>query len=420
MTACALAGVVVRAQDRPRTTTEIVQLALDENLDLQAARQQVEEAKGRLRQAGVRLSPTLVFDGATARPFGTPGEDEFSVGYVQPIELAGKRQKRTLVGVDGVAVAENELEERTRQLVFDVKTRIAEFRAAQAKAEALTRLLAMTQESEHSTSARVAEGDAAPLEEQLLVTELARIQAQRTTFAGRASSALIDLRRTVGGTSGPGLTVAAAPPAVEREWSLNDLTSRALASRADLRAARGTEAQTLAGVALARADGVPDLTASAGYTSRTSTFGQLFGVTSDGRPSPLVNHDQLLSVGVSIPIFTGRHNQGAVEAATARATAARLERQSLEATIPLEVEAGYQRWVSARATVDLIRHGVLDQSAKNLEVMRQAYTLGQLRLLDVLNEQRQLADSELTFIDAEAELAEAWANLERLVGADLS
>ena len=52
--------------------------------------------------------------------------------------------------------------------------------------------------------------------------------------------------------------------------------------------------------------------------------------------------------------------------------------------------------------------------------MRQAYQLGQLRLLDVLNEQRRLIDTELSYIDAQTELAETTADLERVVGSDLS
>ena len=58
-------------------------------------------------------------------------------------------------------------------------------------------------------------------------------------------------------------------------------------------------------------------------------------------------------------------------------------------------------------------------SARNLSVIRQAYNLGQLRLLDVLNEQRRLLETELTYIDAESEPARSRAELERAVGGDL-
>ena len=67
----------------------------------------------------------------------------------------------------------------------------------------------------------------------------------------------------------------------------------------------------------------------------------------------------------------------------------------------------------------VFRQGVVDQADQNLVVMREAYTLGQLRLVDVLNEQRRLIDTRLAYVDAETELAQAAADLERAVGMDL-
>jgi cobalt-zinc-cadmium efflux system outer membrane protein len=52
-------------------------------------------------------------------------------------------------------------------------------------------------------------------------------------------------------------------------------------------------------------------------------------------------------------------------------------------------------------------------------VIRQAYYLGQLRLLDVLAEQRRFLEIQLSYIDAEAELARSHAELERAAGGDL-
>lgn len=415
--AVAWMNAVAFAQERTRTPAEILQLAIEQNRELQEARQHVAEAQGLLRQAGVRLNPVVEIEGATGRPFGTKSEEEYSAGYFQPIELGGKRDKRIAVGQYGVTVAQAELDQRTRQLVFDVKTSLAALEAAEAKRDALSRQLAAAQESARLTRARVAAGDAAALEEQLLLTEIVRTQAELATFRGRRASALIDLQRVAGLTSAETIDVSKQPP-TDRDLALPDLQSRAL-SRPDLQSARAVEAQAVAATTLARAEGVPDLTAFAKYSHRTSAFEHLFGLTSTGALSPLIDHDNVLSWGVSIPVFAPRRNQGNVQAAFARSEAARLERERIELAIPQQVAAAYQRWTSARQTLALFR-SVMEQSEKNLGVMRQAYELGQLRLLDVLNEQRRLIDTELSYIDAQTELAEAAADLERVVGSDLS
>jgi cobalt-zinc-cadmium efflux system outer membrane protein len=415
-----LSAMAVAAQDRPLTRDELVQLALERNRELLAARERVAEAQGLLRRAGVRPSPTLEVDYGAGRPLGSPGTDELLLRYAQPIELGGKRGKRQTIGVSGVAAAEAEFAARTRQLVFDVKTRAAEVRAAQAKSAALAGVITAGREALRLTRARVGEGDAAALEAQLLAVEVARIEAQHATYRGRATAALADLRRLVGldATEMPSVGPSSAMQP-DLSLALDDLTARALKMRSDLRAARALEQQSTAELEFARAEGVPDVTASVTYTQDSDSTDGLFAVTSSGRPAPIVDKDKRISVGVSIPLFWQGRNRGNTDAAMARATSARLHREYLESAVPRDVEAAYARWTAARDTVSVFRQGVVDQADQNLIVMREAYTLGQLRLLDVLNEQRRLIETRLAHIDAETELAQAAADLERAVGMDL-
>ena len=70
-------------------------------------------------------------------------------------------------------------------------------------------------------------------------------------------------------------------------------------------------------------------------------------------------------------------------------------------------------------SLEILQTGVIDPSEKNLEVIREAYRLGQMRLLDVLNEQRRLVDLRLAYVEAQAEAARALTELERAVGGTL-
>jgi cobalt-zinc-cadmium efflux system outer membrane protein len=413
-----LTTTAAMAQAPPQTVGDLVMAALERNRELQAARARVAEAQGLLRRAGVRPNPLVEIDYGTGQPVGSPGTDEVSVRYVHPIELGGKRGKRQAIGQSGVAVAEAEVAERTRQLGFDVKSRAAELRAARAKSAALADVVTAGRESLRLMRARVGEGDAAALEAQLLAVEIARVEAQQATYRGRATAALFDLRRVVGLDVGEITPLPDAPPASVPAMPA-DLTARALETRADLRAARAVEQQATAELVLARAEGVPDLAASATYTQDTDTTDDFVAFTSGGSLATIVDRDKRLSVGVSIPVFTRGRNQGNVEAALARATSARLHREFLEVAVPQEVEAAYARWAAAQQTLAVFRQGVIDQADQNLVVMREAYTLGQLRLIDVLNEQRRLVDTRFALIDAETELAQAAAALERAVGTDL-
>ncbi len=185
-----------------------------------------------------------------------------------------------------------------------------------------------------------------------------------------------------------------------------------------MRALQLLEEQALAEETLARAEGRPNLTASARYLLTDSAFDQ-FGYNSSGRLTRVQSHDNMLAFGLSVLLFQPKRNQGAMEAAQARSAAARLRREHLESVVRLEVEAAFHRWQSARSAVDLLNRGVIGQSERNLVVLRQAYTLGQLRMLDVLNEQRKLIETQLTYLDVQSELFEAFSELEASVGGSI-
>jgi cobalt-zinc-cadmium efflux system outer membrane protein len=200
---------------------------------------------------------------------------------------------------------------------------------------------------------------------------------------------------------------------------LNHLKQLGLDKRPDLQINRLLEKQGDAEIALTEALGKGDITLSARYALRNSSFDNQFGIDATGARVPLRDRDNVLSVGVSIPLLSRRRNQGNVDAAVSRERSARLRREYLETAVPVEIEAAYRRLHAAQSTLTVLNQGVVEQSTKNLEVIRQAYQLGQLRLLDVLNEQRRLLDTELSYIDAQAERARAEAELERAVGGNL-
>jgi outer membrane protein, heavy metal efflux system len=161
------------------------------------------------------------------------------------------------------------------------------------------------------------------------------------------------------------------------------------------------------------------VTLSAQYARRHAQFEDPVRTTASGDPLLLRDRDNVVSLGVSIPLQSRKRNQGNLEAAAARRNAARLGVERLEIAIPIEVETAWRRYQASAEAVAILNLGVLAESEKNLSVIRQAYNLGQLRLLDVLNEQRRLLETEMTYIDAQAELLRSRAELERAVGEEL-
>ena len=413
------AGILVapaEGYEPPAALDGLVRIALGRNRELLAARQQIAEQRGLLRQAGMRSSPGVEVGYGTGRPLGTAGEQLFSAGLSYQIETSGKRSRRVDAARKSVDLAEAEVARQAWDLVSTIKIQYYEAVANRMKAETLERLIEINRESLRLVQARVEHGDAAPLDRDLLLVEMSRAEAQLADFRGREQSALIELRSLASLRADEGLAVA--EPNIRAPGPLPELQRLALEQRSDLRTARVREDLGRAELSLAEAQARPDVNLSAGYTRETARFDQ-FGVNAAGARVQLLDTDNILSVGVSIPLLTRRKNAGNIEAAEARRAGARLRREHLEATIPIEVEAAYLRWTAAHRMREIIERGVIELSEKNLEIIRQAHVLGQLRTLDVLNEQRRLVETRLAYADSIAGMWRALVDLERAVGGSL-
>jgi len=411
------ACVLARPQANDQTTLEgLIRTGLDRNRELLALRQREMQARGLARQAGVRPARTIEVDGLSGSPLGSSGDQEFSAAFVQPVEAPGKRKNRVYLANLAIALVEAEFDERSIQIAYEIENGYLLVIYERERVAILNRISDSLRESLRLTEARVREGDAAPLEAQLLGVEQSRTDAQRADAAGRLVSAEVELRRLTGLAANEPLPVISPPTAGRSALSLAQLVTRAFEKRTDLRTARLLEEQGEAETALAKSNAHPDVTLSGRYTYLRESFENTLGLTASGAARPIRDQFNALSVGISVPLVTEHRNRGAIEAAAAAAASARLRREHLESTIPLEVRSAYERWTAAQRTRDLLRDGVVGQGNRNLAILREAYQLGQLRLIDVLNEQRRLIENEFTYLDARVQVARSLADLERLTG----
>jgi len=401
-------------ESAPRTLNELLLKAMQNHRDLLAARQRIDEARGLLRLAGVGPPPTLEAGGASGRPVGTAGEDQFSAGLSREFETAGKRSKRVLLAGKEIALAESEYDEKVRQLRYEILTRYADYFADGEKLKILDGLIDLHRRSLDVTRARVEKGDAAVLEQNLITVELRRAEAQRATVSGRLRAAAADLTRLAGVESGEILTLTLEPSS--SRIPLEGLAEKALDQRPDLRMMRLLRQRGEAETNLAEAEARPNVTVSAQFSRTRSRFGDQFGLTSSGGLTPLRDRDNILAVRVSAPLFSRKRNLGNIEAAAARTRAAQLRAEYLERAIPLEIDAAWQRLESSRIALATLDGEVVPLARANLDVIRQAHQLGQLRLLDALAEQRRVLDAQLGSIDVQAEVRRSFAELEKAVG----
>jgi cobalt-zinc-cadmium efflux system outer membrane protein len=397
---------------------QLVQMALTRNADLLATRQRTIEAQGLLRQAGFRPNPVLETEYATGSATGSSGERDFSIGYAHTFELGGKRARRVEVGQSGLGLARLEVADRERTLRAEVQERYIAAMAAIRNLDAVAQQLEVTQQSFTVTQRRVSEGESPRVEQMVLQAEVGRLTAERLLLASEAQAAMLDLRVVAGLDLSEPLKLRPDGDRPPLSMTLDAAIESGLSSRPDLAAAREEEARSAGEVRLARAERVPDVAALIRFTDSQSRF-DLFGLTATGALAPVQDRDRILTGGLSITLPILSRNQGNIEAARARQSAATLRREYLERTIRAEITGAYGRYAAARQAVEAFESSVIQPAEESVRVLRASYTAGEVQLFDVLTEQRRLIDTRKAHTDAIRQEALARVALERAIGAPL-
>jgi outer membrane protein, heavy metal efflux system len=398
------------------SSTDLVRRALSSNGELAAARLAVARARARVRQAGLRPNPTLEFEQTTGSLTGSPGERETSIGVALPLEVGGQRRRRIELAQAEMEAVEAEVADRERRLTGEVLAAYSEALSALRELEITEGLADIDLQTTRFVQARVNEGESAPIELNLLQAEVERLRARRALVEGRLQVSLLRLKNLAGIPQqepmrlreGIATPLLKAPPA-----SLETAVEIALRTRPDLKLSRLNEEVARAGLQLARAQGRPDLTASARYSTNRSTF-------DDTPVGPLTDRDRLLTVGVSVGLPVFNKNQGVKEEATLAITQAERRREFQEQLVRTEVASAYARYEAARAAANTFEIGVINRSTDNIRAIRAAYQLGEYRITDLLAEQRRLLDTQREFTEALTERYRALADLQTAIGAPLA
>jgi cobalt-zinc-cadmium efflux system outer membrane protein len=397
------------------TEADLVARALASNPTLLAQRQQVTMAKGDVTQARLRQNPSLTLGGLKEV---NGGDNAVNVTGSLPLELFGRRARRTEVAENKEDATQHSVADQERLLTEEVRMRFGQALAAIRDLMFAEQLLQVNRDFLRLMEDRVREGAVPSLDADETRVEMRRIETLRIDYQTKTEVALLALKETVGVDPEQPIRLKGVLELDPQDYDQKQLLQLAMDHRPDLAFQRANEALANAELRSDQATGKPDASVFGGYERPDFGFSQrAFDAAGNLAPIRQTFNHVVFGLNINLPVFN--RNQGAVVADKAAIEAARSRIAAVNLTLRHEVAQNLIRFSGAQTRVTVYRRGVRDQAARNLDVVRQTYSYGRTTLLDVIAEQRRFIDIETGYTDILLDAYAARIALEQAVGTSL-
>jgi outer membrane protein, heavy metal efflux system len=386
----------------PLTLERVVDLYMQKNLEVQAARYHLERT--RADQIAARLRPNPGFT-LTAENFVINGPTPFSrlyevaTTYTETIELGGKRQLRERVADLTVSTAEAQFADTMRRGLAAVKRLYYDAVLARYNVEVANENIQTFGDLVRLNQVRFEEG-AIP------EADLIKVRLERMKVDSAVRQAQLNYRQTVirllerlGESAFARQDVAGDLEAPSLPPTLESLREIALQERPDIQAAARDVDAWLARISLEQARAKPDISPFVGYKR--------------------VAVDNSILFGVNIPLRIRDRNQAGIARAEADAKVAEAQFQLAKNRALAEVEVAYEAFQTARDLVQTFRNELLGQADESSMIALAAYEEGGTDLLPFLDAQRTRAEVRQQYFKTLLDYRSSIIDLELAVGREI-
>lgn len=399
------------AAEKNFTLQQAVEFSLQNNGELKALREEKGVREGGRIKAGLYPNPVLEMDGTTGKLSGSPSENSLSVGISQEFLTMGKRGKRLAVAEKEIESFDRQVDNSGRLLAEEVKTTFYDLLLAGKRVELAERSIALNSQLLEVTKQRLEAGDIPELEVNLARVEAARSEGKKVEAERELYPAKARLLALIGLSPDEGASFSGSLEGKPFTKSLGELKGLALAKRPDIRALEAEKAKGDAEIALAKAEAIPDVTAGLGYQRENTSI--------DVAREEVKDRDNLIGLKVSFPIPLFDRNQAGTREAHARKGSAENRYLFARKLVEREVEGAYARLTTAEKSLTIYAKEIIPQLEENLKLVQEAYRIGEVGILTVIEEQKKFFDVHDGYLTALHNRQTALVKLEAAVGTEL-
>src|SRR3989304_597671 len=337
---------------------QAVGIVLRENRDLRAARIQVEEARGRLTQAGVFPNPALESDFIFDSIFANEGERAFSAGISQPLPLSGRRGAQKRVARVDIKRTFAELADLERGLVRDVRRVFTELLAINEQIKLQDTLISLNNELVGAIKAGIKEGLASEKDLNAVAIALQQARQEKEVLIAQRRSKILELNKLLGKPPSFSFLPQGGLEYEAAKGLTNFSVETAYAQRPDLRFVELNIDLARADLGLAKALRFEDIIAGIFYESDRDVLDILEG--------EIPNIDQFIGFRLSIPLPFFDRKQGLIAEARARERRAEESVEALKLEIGQEGNDALNRVTTLSLLLETYQSGILTTAEDNV------------------------------------------------------
>jgi cobalt-zinc-cadmium efflux system outer membrane protein len=385
---------------------QFIQIAIENNKDLQAAKYDISLAKGRLVQAGQWINPSLNLANTDDRLFRREGDYTRSIGFSQQFPIAGRIGQQKKVARVDVAIAIAEIKEAERKLAGEVANSFYGVLITQRRLQQVQHLLPINQKLIRVTHNRLHAAEVSELDANTARLEYQRLLQEKSVLESQQISQLAHLNELLGRPSSSSLLLDVKLPSLVQLPSLIEIQKLAFRNRADFQIAWLNLHRAQADIALARAERWSDWTVGLGVDQSKQVV--------EGAPPQ--NSNRALSLTLTIPLPLLNTNKGRILEAGASEIKADAKIQAAQLSIETEVASSYQQVILLQNILKQSQSTSLSLSMRNIHLAQNAYSAGQISLFEVVQAQRQQNDLQMAYLDTLNQYLQALVKLCNSIG----
>ena len=384
------------AAAEPLSLPKAIELALEGNPEVAAAKRQWEATEGQVLQGRSRPNPELAYSLEDTRSKTRTQSWQLNL----PVELGGKRAARTKAAEKTREQAQAQLAELQATVRANVAAAYFDVLTAQERLVLARDSAALAKSSTDTVSKRVAAGKVSPVEESKARVAEAGVRVELAQAASEQRNALSRLFALLGRIDAPYTVLEGKAENLPSVPSLADLQPL-ISSAPGVVLARIEVDRRKALTALEQSKRVPDVTVSVGMQRSNET------------------QRNVLLFGVSVPLPVFDRNQGNLLEALKLEDKARDELQAASVRLHSEVAQAQERLSTITAEVQSLQQDVLPGAKSAYDAATIGFENGKFNFLEVLDAQRTYFTAKSQYLKALGEAHRAAADIDRLLGASM-